>query len=366
MRNAAAGAFLRSNPMNVGGLIAWFLPARSILRGSWEWWLTELSGLTPRSWRDRLRARIEARIAGDDVELEIIRPPSSSMKGTVSGATKSTAPESLLGALRRERDRLPVWLVPPAQSVLSRIVPLPRSAVPTFAKLLSFEADRWTPYQSSDIAAAWREVGPHDGSKVDIELRFVPLASVEQWKRRLAEIELVPCLVVLGPEQELRAQLTARGWRLSRVRRVAATALAFAVAIFLIADWSVAVRERDALRQGIDAEQQEYAQQRDLEKRIADILAASREQRRGGMSKSRSTMLPFLARLFPETDWLTEIILRKDTATLRGFSANPERLLKSLGPLAGNGDAALQGEIALDAKLERQRFSVAFKIGESE
>src|SRR5260370_11198779 len=306
MRDAAAGALLRSKPMNAGALIAWSLSARSMLRGFWEWWRTELSGLIPRSWRDRMRPRIEARIVGDNVELDIIHPPNASVKGIFCGPSKSIEPESLLLALRRDRARLPVWLIPPAESILSRIVAIPRSAVPAFAKLLSLEADRWTPYRSTDIAAAWHEVVSHGGSKADIELRFVQLASAEQWKRQLAEMELIPSLIILGSAHELRARLTARGLKQNRVRRVAGTDLALAAAIFLAADWAAAVREREALRQRIDAEQLEYAEQRNLERRIGDILAASREQKRAGISKSRGALLPFLARLFPHTASLTE------------------------------------------------------------
>jgi general secretion pathway protein L len=352
--------------MKVDTLLIWSRAAGAVWRSFWAWWVAELSGLVPRSWRDRMRGRIEARIAGDDIELDISRPPNFSMKGTYCAATKSFAPESLSAALRRERTRLPVWLGAPAQSILSRIVSLPRSAVPRFAQLLSFEADRWTPYGATEIVAAWREVAPRGGNKVDIELRFVPRTSVEQWQRQLAEIALTPSLIILGSTPELRAPLTVSGTKPRRVRRVAATALALAAVVFLVADGAVAVRERESLRRRIDAEQQAFAQQRDLERRIEDILAASREQKRGGMAKLRSTMLPVLAGLIPETDWLTEIILGKETATLRGYSANPERLLKALAPLASHGDVALQGELALDAKLERQRFSVAFRLGESE
>ena len=309
-----------------------------------------------------MRGRIEARIDGEDIEVEIIRPRNAPIRGSFQGATKAAEPGSLRQVLRRERVRLPVWLIPPAQFVLSRTVSLPRSAVPAFAKLLILEADRWTPYGATEIAAAWREVVSDGGNKVDIELQFVPLAAVEQWKRRLADIELVPSLVILGPAPELRAPLSVRGLKPSRSRRLATVALILATAIALVADWGAAAREREALRRRIDAAQQEYAQQRDIEKQIADILAVSREQRRGGLARSRNTLLPTLAGLLPETDWLSEIILRKDAATLRGYSANPERLLKALGPIASNGDVVLQGELALDAKLERQRFSVAFKI----
>jgi general secretion pathway protein L len=352
--------------MKVGPLLTPFRAAGSLGRGFWAWWVAELSGLIPRSWRDRMRGRIEARIRGDDVEIEISRPPNYCVKGIYSSVTESCVPESLSVALRRERTRLPVWLLPPAQSILSRIVALPRSAVPAFAQLLSFEADRWTPYRAADIVAAWQEIAPGGSGKADIELRFVPRTSVEEWQRQLAEIGLAPSLILLGSTPVLRAPLTLRGTKLSRVRRMAAAALMLATTIYLLADWVATVREREVLRRLIEAEQQDYAQQRDLERRIEDILTASREQKRGGMAKSRGELLPALAGAIPETDWLTEIIFAKDTATLRGYAANPERLLKALSPLAGHGDVALQGELALDAKLERQRFSVALMLGEGE
>jgi len=239
--------------------------------------------------------------------------------------------------------------------------------VPSFAKLLSLEADRWTPYNLTDIAVAWRQVASHGETKADIELRFLPLACLERCSRQLAAFDLVPSLIVLGPTQELHAQVTTDSGprtRLRSLRNISAAILALATIVFVVTDWIVCMREGDAWRHRLQFEQNEYARQRDLEKRIAVVLSASNEQSTGEGPRSRNALLASLTAVIPTTDWLSEIVIRNDAITLRGLSAKPELLVKALEPVASNHEVTLQGELAFDAKLDRQRMSVAFRMGD--
>ena len=236
--------------MNFRSLLARLSSAGFVARDVLTWWLKELAGLIPSSWRDRLQGRIEARIEGSSIDLQIVRA-SLTEKGTFLGRTKSFEPETFRHALARRQRRLPVWLIPPTGSILSRNIVLPRSAAAVFARLLQLESDRWTPYASTEIVAAWRRIEtPGDGTKVDIELRFVPLACVPQWKQQLAELGLVPTVIVLGTGPEFRARIAdaESATRMWRLRPMALAALALATVAFVVGDWAEAVRERDGWR----------------------------------------------------------------------------------------------------------------------
>jgi general secretion pathway protein L len=353
--------------MTPRALIILLAGASGVFDRIWKWWLWELLEIIPRSWRDRMRSRIEAHVADETIEIEIVRPPSSSKKGILRCATRVVEPKSFLHTLERERTKLPIWLLPPPEAILSRIVQVPRSVVPAFAKLLALEIERWTPFKLSEVAIAWRQVGTSGEAKVNVELLFVPYARVESWKRQLAVMELIPSRIMLAAEQEVHARLPTEPGaktKLGSLRRAGTALLALAIGAFILLDWIGTLHQREVWQQRVNSAQQEYARQREVERKIAAILSVSTEQSRLTTSNSKGVLLASLTAVIPEADWLSEIVVRKETVILRGYSTKPEALLKVLEALGGNREVTLQGELAFDAKLQRQRFNVALRVGE--
>ena len=327
----------------------------------WQWWRRQLLAFVPNAWRDRFRSRIEVHVTEHAIQFKIVRPRHLPEQGSVQISDGAIEPRSLMNVLRRERARLPICLVLSPGAILSRTVQVPPSVVPSFGRLLSLEADRWTPYGFDEIVAAWQCISETGTSPADIEMRFIPRALVDEWTKTLAEFGLAPSSVVLGSSQNLQVQLAPPRRPFLSSSWLAPVAVMVAASILVLTDWIVTEREREEWQRRFAAEQREYAKQRDVERKIDGLVTASSHQASSEARKPRITLLSELAAHIPPTDWLTEMVARNDAITLRGYAAKPETLLKALEPLAKSREVTLQGELSFDAKVERQRFSVTFR-----
>ena len=271
------------------------------------WWIGELEGLMPRKWRDRDKARIEARFDERGVELRIHGLPHSVEPGRLEAS--GIAPEALAKAIAQARRTLPVWVLPPIGAVLSRSVQVPRSALGRLEHLVATEAERWTSFPADEIYLAWRL--RHDSKgKVTIVLSFVPRTAVDAALRTLQTYGLEPSLLVLDAIEKISVPLVnAAATRGQRTRRLSVAAAILAGVMFLTVDWITAAHERETLRQRTAFERQQFNRQRDIESRIANVLAASSE-RNGQTAKSRNDFLVAVSGAMPPTDWLTEVAIR--------------------------------------------------------
>jgi hypothetical protein len=130
---------------------------------------------------------------------------------------------------------------------------------------------------------------------------------------------------------------------------------------FLAIDWFSSSHERQALREQIALERQQFSRQRNIETRIANVLVASSDTA-GQTAKSRNDFLAAVSGALPATDWLTEVAIRASEVTLRGYTAQPEALIKALEPLSKDRTIMLQGELSVDKKLNRNRFTVVLQL----
>src|SRR4029077_3864037 len=324
-----------------------------------SWWLGELAGLVPRKWRDRDKARIEARIDERGVELRIhgvrdfVEPGRLDASGIV--------PEALAKAVAQARRTLPVWVLPPAGAVLSRSVQVPRSVLGRFEHLLATEAERWTSFPADEIFLGWRL---RDGSKgkVTIGLCFIPRAAIDGTLRRLQSNGLEPSLVVLDVSERISVPLfcsAALGYQ--RARRLSFSAAILAGVMFVMIDWIAAAHQRETLRHQVAFERQQFSRQHDLETKITNVLAAS-SNGTGQTAISRNDFLVAVSGALPSTDWLTEVAIRAAQVTLRGYTMQPEALIKALEPLSHDRTVMLQGELSVDKRLNRNRFTVVLQL----
>jgi hypothetical protein len=328
------------------------------LRRAMSWWLTELAGLMPRKWRDRDKARIEVRFDERGIELRIHGVPGFVEAGRLEAS--GIVPEALAKAIAQARRTLPVWVFPPTGAVLSRSVQVPRSVLGRFEHLVATEAERWTSFPAEEIYLGWQLRDDSKG-KVTIVLSFLPRAAVDAPLRALQVVGLEPSLLVLDAGERISVPLfNAAATRGQRARRLAVAAAVLAAAMFLTTDWIAAVHEREALRQQIAFERQQFSRQRDLESKIANVLAASSDST-GQTAKSRNDFLAALSGALPPTDWLTEIAIRATQITLRGYTIQPEALIKALEPLSQDRTVMLQGELSVDKRLSRNRFNVVLQ-----
>ena len=347
--------------MRVAGWGAFPAKCAQALHRFVRWWVNELVELVPFAWRAGNRYRIEAHVVDDIIVVKIHRPPAAVIEGRLDVAQRTAAPPDFASRLAREYRSLPVWIIPPPQAILSRLVQVPRSAAGRFDQLLAVEADRWTPFSAQEIVAAWR-VKDHDERRNEVELRFLPRALVDRWTTVLASFGLTASSVVLGQEHAFRAAIGGRNVSFAQGygRNVGISLLVLGAAFLALVDWAATVRERDAWQARVSSERRLLAQQAELESRIESLHASQ-----SAPQPPQAALLGLLSSALPPGDWLTEISVREGTAILRGYSAGVDALLKALEPLAVDAVVTIQGELAFDARLQRQRFTVTLRVGES-
>lgn len=330
----------------------------AVLRGLAEWWGSELKTLLVADVRNSTKRRIEVRPQGDGIELRIIRGEESAV-GHLT-ADGSISPPELLSLRDRKQAQLPVWLIPPADVILSKTVQIPRSAAPHFPELLPIEISRWTPFSLDQLVLAWRRSRDRQDNKADIEIRFIPRTSLSDWLETLLKGNLQVGTIVLGDMQIPIGAISTAKRRERQLRIAAVVALIVAATAFVASDWIAASRERNRWTQRIQDERREIARQQTVQSKIDEIVGAAREAREAE-SRARGLLLAKIAAVLPESDWLTDLSLRGGTITLRGYSLRPELLLKAIESLAAERAVTLQGEVTFDARLNRNRFSLAFQ-----
>lgn len=333
------------------------MPSNIISLGQrfFTWWFRELVGLAPARWQQRDQARIEARQDGESIGLVIIKPPKV-LDGARLHRGHVTPADFLSKNAGIRRKGLSVWLFPADGSILSRRVQIPASAASRFENLLSLEIDRWSPYKLEEIYVTWEELKSEHAARRDVDLRVIPRTLVEGLRQELVTAGIGPSFLALGPARQHVIDLRPRVGQRTKAVSISVSIILFITA--LAADWFVARRDRELWRERLRTEMQTFASQRKLEERISRAIA-SVEQADG--SSSRGKILADVSAALPETDWLTEIVLKNESLTLRGYASNIDQLIKALEPLATDRTINLQGEVALDSGVNRQRFSLAFR-----
>jgi hypothetical protein len=328
-----------------------------ILCSAIRWWIRELYEFVPPKWRDRDKARIEARIDGAGLELRIC----SSSKKTEHGKLRETRlePESFARAVAWEQGVLPVWFFPLPEMVLSRLVEIPRSALPRFDALLVTEAERWTSFPIDEVYISWRPVSSDDQSTALIALHFIPRVVVEEQVRTLQTCGLSPQFIVLSEAERISARARPNPRR--HQRRVVIAAVFIAAIMFGAVDWATSIHERNTWRDRVSFERQQFARQSNIQAKITNVLKGVSASQQA-TAESLNNFLVALGAALPASDWLTEVVVRSSQVTLRGYTAQPEILLQALEPLSRDRTVMLQGELSADKRLNRNRFAVILQI----
>lgn len=330
-----------------------------LLASAASWWLDELRSLLPGRIASRLRRGLDIEAHEGGWRVTVIR-----FGRVVAEMTASVEnPTACVAALKRWGPRGKVILHPPPGSVLSHVLRVPRLALGQFDTLLASEIDRWTPFRHDEILCGWIERNPTNRASptAEIELRYVEREKVSAWMDELSGIGLVPTALALGPSrsQEVDLKSFAKGQGRRRLLAIGSVLVLLLLAVFGV-DAVAARRARDMWQQQADAEQQLYMRQSQLQKRITEIVSTL-ERSELAKRNPKGALLASLTAVLPEPDWLTEISIKGDIVTLRGYSQKPDLLLASLAKVAVAGEVNLQGEISYDTKTDRMRFAASYR-----
>ena len=321
-----------------------------------SWWIGELAWFVPVRWRIKKQAKLEARQDGNEFNLTFIRPPSVVKEGRLSQGR--VEPADLFSDRTVRTADVPVWLFPSEEVILSRCIQIPASAAARFENLLGLEIDRWSPYRLDEVYVAWTELNTDSPARRDIDLRLIPRVLVESLRADLAAAQLAPSFLALGPARRHQIDLRPVSGRLLSVKTVPILISVVLIAALLATDWLAATRELTLWRERYRTEVKSFASQRNIEERISKAIMTIEQT---GNSSSKGKVLAGLSSAIPDTDWLTEITIKNENLTLRGYATDLDRLIKALEPLAVDRSITLQGEVAFDSSTNRQRFTIVFR-----
>jgi general secretion pathway protein L len=321
-----------------------------------SWWFQELSWFVPAKWHRNAQTRLEARQDDEGIRLTLTRPPATWIEARLSGGYVEP-PDFLSNAAIRNQN-VHTWLFPSEDSILTRVVQIPASAAARFENLLRLEIDRWSPYALNEVYVTWSDLPAESAARRDVDLRLIPRAQMDSLRAELAAIQLAPSFLVLGPAKQHQIDLRSRSSRLMTVEATPILATVLLLVAFLSLDWWIARRDLEVWRERYRSEVKSFSSQRNLEERITKAITTL-EQAANSVSKGK--VLSGLSAAIPETDWLTEVTIKNETLTVRGFAADLDRLIRALEPLAADGNINLQGEVALDSSTNRQRFSIVLR-----
>lgn len=295
-------------------------------------WLTELNGLLPPPWRRR------------------------------------HAPRTTSWPLQNEAiGTRPLTLLLGPEQVLEQTLQLPEAALRDLPELLHYEMDRFTPYTSEQVHAAWRV------DNTTLEPRCVRLFVIrrEELQQILdacshegARIRAVDVLDEQGLRQNIN--LLPRELRDSgdpRQRRLAqlAAGLCLMTAVACMVLWL------HARQQQLQAAEVEVDGLREQTQRIErDYRAARAEYDAGlwGLRKKKqypaaASMLADISHCLPADTWLERLEIEHDhTLNISGNSGNPEKLLEAMQHCKTLTHPRFMGNIRPDAKSGRVRFSM--------
>jgi general secretion pathway protein L len=148
-----------------------------------RWWLNELAGLFPASWR-ALFAEGQSRVLyvfGPDVlELRLEESGHEVLLASLpldADRDLSARIDAALGTHRVERPR---WLLLPGTQLLRRRITLPAAAIERLRDVVAHELDRQTPFRADQVVYDARVLGVHDASQMaQVELLVLPRDKLE-------------------------------------------------------------------------------------------------------------------------------------------------------------------------------------------
>lgn len=285
--------------------------------------------------------------------------------GTYDPSTDPLLLKNLVG-------RRPIWgrveIELPAEDMLTRTLVLPVQVRKTLHKVLSYELDRMTPFDPSEVyfdACAVSDLA--QGSRIRVQVAMVRRALVDGWVELLREAQ-VPATVVSWKSAWPDANLLPASSR-PRPRRlplVLAGVLAFVAIALLIATLATPLWQRgkeqaliaQVLRR-VSAQAAEVSDLRSaLEQAQLDSVAVVSQKQQ---SPRVTDLLLELTELLPDDTWVQTLNYRDGEVDIRGESSQATNLIGLLERGPGISRVTFQSPVMQVANSRRERFHIAFR-----
>ena len=342
----------------------------------WRWWLRELKGVMPESWRERLQhamRRVTLQVDEGSIVFGIEENNRIEPQDTFSLSQDSDLQKQQLRDLlaRRELLEVPRVLMLESSAVLRKEVRLPLAAESNLRQVLRFEMDRQTPFRADDVYFDWRVLG-HDkeAGQVRIELVVAPRAMIDTTCQTLAARGLgVSSVDVIEDNRSLGLNLLPPDRRIKvinqrvRVNQVLGVSAVVLLALVMILSLYLRAHQVSELELAIEDVRAEALRVQRIRDQINDTAesAGFLAQRRMA-SPMTVDVLADVTQTLPDDTYLDRLVVGQNTVQMQGKSRNAQQLIEQVNGSGLMGAAAFRGSTRLDARTGLEVFEINANI----
>ena len=311
--------------------------------GFFDWWLGELRGLLPRSWREAgpRRYHLVLRLERPFVRVYERRGRRLESVGSLilPEASPGTAPVEIEARLRRviNRHKDSTLLVLGDDDALTCSDLLPAAAEGDLGRIMSHKLDLLTPWSAEQSYVAHKVLGRRRDGMLDVLVAAASRPRLDDLLRDLASLGVRPAGVDVAlpgsgePTAGVDLLRTATPERRGGIARLLlAVGVLLLCAALGVIGWQIQQRRQllDQQSRLVAGLEQRLADLPDLQARIETLRAQARFFADDRSSRpSPLLVLEVLSRLLPDTVWLTEIRLDGSELFISGLAEDASTLV---------------------------------------
>ena len=311
--------------------------------GFFDWWLGELRGLLPRSWREAgpRRYHLVLRLERPFVRVYERRGRRLESVGSLilPEASPGTAPVEIEARLRRviNRHKDSTLLVLGDDDALTCSDLLPAAAEGDLGRIMSHKLDLLTPWSAEQSYVAHKVLGRRRDGMLDVLVAAASRPRLDDLLRDLASLGVRPAAVDVAlpgsgePTAGVDLLRTATPERRGGIARLLlAVGVLLLCAALGVIGWQIQQRRQllDQQSRLVAGLEQRLADLPDLQARIETLRAQARFFADDRSSRpSPLLVLEVLSRLLPDTVWLTEIRLDGSELFISGLAEDASTLV---------------------------------------
>ena len=272
----------------------------------------------------------------------------------------SIAPKSL--------ENYPSMIQLAAGEVLTRKVSFPAQVRDSLDRVMGFEIDRLSPFESAEVLFDYRiDAVPSRGGRLHVDLALCRRDRVAGWLERLRRAEAPAARVawegawskanLLPPQDRPRKQ-----YRLFSLNRL------FVLVLILLGAAAMATPlwQKSRIQEQLDA-QVRQARTKAIE--VDEVRQALEQARRGSVEVLKRKfeqplmveLLKELTERLPDDTWVQTLSFENGEVQLRGESIQATALIAQLEQAPGFSGVNFRSPVTPDARTGKERFNIAFQ-----
>lgn len=345
----------------------------SALQTFWRWWIGELRTLLPKPRTGGVRtgaSRIVLSVEDDGVRVIAERGGRSETLARIAPLDEGGA-EALAPVLAARRNQ-PVGLRFAGRTCFGRTVELPAQAEADYARILSLDLERTTPFRAADVLAAHYPLPGQTAPRGKSAIRHVIVKrrTIAPLLTALRDAGVEPAFADCWDEdgrQPLPLDFLAATRAHDKPRRSLAPALAAVLA--LLAGSAVAifvVRHQSALDELSARTAEARAKAAAVRERIEAAQAVSAQvSAMNGLIRARlpaARVIEELTALLPDSAYVSDLRIDGDLVEFTGFAKSAASLVPLLTKSPLFTEAGLTSPVVLDNNEDKERFSIRLRL----